>query len=356
MSSTRSEDLSRLKEHLEPPWDEVKEQRVLTRVLATRSAPRKYRIVLPAAAVVAIAACVALIVSWRGFSLRDAPTAAPSSFTAVGDQVMALADGSQAVLVHEAGLQVEEERPDRVKIIQRRGTVRYEVRPDKHREFSVRAAGNTIRVRGTVFTVDMSGGSVEVAVQRGRVEIDDGGGRTRELSEGESLRVPVRDSKDEAVLAGPVTTATVEAPDAQAAPSVEPSAAPHQAVSGAPLTVGDLQAKADRARVSGDLPTAAAALEQLVATDPRDPRVPNALFSLARVERERGHEAAAARAFERCMRAAPSGPLVQDAMAEAAVSWSVAGATKAARANATSYLARYPNGPHVQRMKAILDQ
>jgi transmembrane sensor len=258
---------------------------------------------------------------------------------------MELADGSQAVLVREAGLQVEEQRPDRVRIVQRRGTVRYEVKPDRNREFSVRAAGNTVRVRGTVFTVDMSGANVEVAVQRGRVEVDDGG-RTRELSEGESLRVPVRDSKDEDLAdAGTAKAATVEQ-----------NAAVHQAASGAPLTVGDLQAKADRARLSGDLPLAAAALEQLVAAHPRDPRVPNALFSLARVERERGNETAAAKAFERCLKAAPGGPLAQDAMAEAAVSWSLAGATDAARADATRYLARYPKGAHAQRMKAILDQ
>src|SRR5262245_52382957 len=120
MSSNRSEDLARLKEHLEPPWDEVREQRVLTRVLAQREAPAKrYRIVLPAAALVATAACIALIVSWRASSIREAPMATPSSLSPAADQVMALADGSQAVLVREAGLQVQEQRPDRVKIVQR---------------------------------------------------------------------------------------------------------------------------------------------------------------------------------------------------------------------------------------------
>jgi transmembrane sensor len=347
-----------LKEHLEPPWDEVKEQRVLTRILAERDVPAKpsrARLFVPAAAVIAIAASIALFFGFRHSFLHEGPVAAPTLVPGPGEQIMALADGSQAVLVREAGLQIEEQRPDSVKIVQRRGTIRYEVRPDHNREFSVRAAGNTIRVRGTIFTVDMSGSSVEVAVQRGRVAVDDGG-RTRELSEGESLRVPVRE-KDELSSIDASTATTAEVADA-APPVMEGEAMHRTTVPSGPglLTVGDLQAKADRARLSGDLNTAASALEQLVTAHPRDPRVPNALFSLARVERERGHETAAAKAFERCVKAAPSGPLAQDALAEAAVSWSHAGATKAAKADATSYLARYPKGNHAQRMKAILDQ
>jgi transmembrane sensor len=349
--SSSDDELARLKQHLEPPWDEVKEQRVLARVLAARKrtaepAQWRPRLALPAVAAAAVAFGAAVFILRPSPSPRELPqatTTAPSPAAAA--QTMALADGSQAILIREAGLQVEEQRPEKVAIVQRRGTVRYEVKPNREREFSVRAGGNLVRVRGTIFTVEMSAANVEVAVTRGRVEVDDGA-RTRELSAGESLRVPLREASDPAAASPSEWDAEAAPPSNETVETRRPSAAP---------TAAELQARADRARVGGDLGAAASALEQLVGAHPRDPRVPNALVSLGRVERDRGRHASAARAYERCVKASPDGPLAQDALAEAAVSWSLAGASKAARANASSYLARYPKGTHVQRMKAIIE-
>lgn len=323
-----AEDLAR-KAKRDAPWDDLRERRVLTRVLAERArpAPRRRYAVGAIAAMVAVAAIVFAIV-------RARPTAAPIA-TAPAEQTMALADGSQAVLLREAGVQIEEQSAERVRIAQTRGAVRYEVRPDPAREFTVRAAGATIRVRGTVFVVDIAGDAVEVRVDRGKVEVDDGT-RTRDLVAGEVLRVPVR------------TVAPSATPEPEIAPP--PSARPAPSAPTAP-TAAELQSKADAARLAGNLGEAANALETLVARYPRDGRVPSALFSLGRVERARGRHAASAQAFERCARA--GGALAQDALAEAAASWVAAGATDAARADAATYLARYPNGPHAARMKAI---
>ena len=327
-----AEDLAR-KARRDAPWDDLRERRVLARVLAEQKRPSKApRYAMGAiAAIVAAAAIVFLVVRMR------AP-ATPLATSAPAEQTMVLADGSQAVMLRDAGVQIEEQSKDRVRIAQARGAVRYEVRHDPAREFIVRAAGTTVCVRGTVFVVDVAGDSVEVRVDRGRVEVDDGT-RTRDLVAGEVLRVPAR--------AQIVTSPDPEPNDSAS----QPSARPTPSASPAPPTAAELQSKADAARLSGNLGDAASALETLIARYPRDGRVPAALFSLGRVERARGRHAASAQAFERCARS--GGALAQDALAEAAASWSSAGATDAARADATAYLARYPNGPHAARMKAI---
>lgn len=329
-----------MKELMPAPWDDVREQRVLAKVMEARNKrPASNPRVRAAVAVgaVAMAAAAAFVVVQKRVhtaaptpvaSVTPAPSSAPS---ASPDQTMALADGSQATLVHEAGLQVEEQRADRVRIVQKRGVVRYDVRPDPARDFRVRAGGTSIRVNGTIFAVNVSAEYVEVKVEKGKAEVDDGA-RTRDLVSGESLRVPIH----------------VDTPaDAGADDTPEPSAKPQ-----AP-TASSLQAEADAARVAGNNGEAAAALRKLVSLYPRDGRVPGALFTLGRVERSRGRDDESARAFERCVAAAPRGPLAADALAEAAVSWSNAGAAAAARADAAKYLSRYPDGPSASRMRTI---
>jgi transmembrane sensor len=119
-------------------------------------------------------------------------------------------------------------------------------------------------------------------------------------------------------------------------------------------TFSELTARADEARTAGRQDDAAKALEKLLALYPQDPRAPNALFTLGKVQRARRDPAASARSFERCLRAAPNGPLAQDALAEAANSWSAAGAGDTARAQAQRYLDRWPQGTQATQMHAIL--
>lgn len=359
-------DYARIKDSLEPPWDDLREQRVLTRVVeANRQRParpgrylatptRKLFVIVPTIAVAAAAA----------FMLRSSPApstqqgteanaiqsppsvVAPATGPAVApEHLMALADGSKAVLLREAGLQVEEQRADRVRIHQKRGEVRYEVRPDPAREFTVRAGNTAIRVRGTVFTVDLKNDTLEVRVQRGKVEVDDGT-RTRDLVAGESLRAPM--PQGEAEL-------EVDPMAADAAVVEEPANnTSGHGVGSVPRSATALQAHADAARLAGRNAEAATSLDKLVRTYPSDARVPAALFSLGRVERARGQLEASARAFERCASAAPSGPLAGDALAEAAASWLSAGSTRAAKAAAAKYLARHPSGPSAAKMRAIM--
>jgi transmembrane sensor len=339
-----SRDLAALRAKLEPPWDDLREQRVLVALLEKRR-----RSILPRQrawvwALVPAAAVLALVV-WGVRAWHRTPTVATNAAVPGGQSTIALADGSTAILATEATVQIEEQRADRVHLVQSRGSVRYEVRPDTAREFVVSAADATIRVRGTVFTVNMHDGAVEVGVERGRVEVSHGG-TTHDLVVGESLRVqtgaPAPDLAPSTSLAPPGAASS-----STARPPVSTTVAPE------PPSAATLEAQADAARIAGDNGQAAAALERLVAVHPRDPRVPSALFTLGRVERARSMVGASARAFERCFLAAPSGPLAQDALAEAAQSWSSAGNDDAARQAAGKYLARWPHGPAAVQMRAI---
>ena len=362
-----------------PPWDELREQRVLARIQEQRRAaaagttaagarpvsrthlPRRVGYGMAAAALCAV---LALLFIGRGRFFPSKTLATGTSVSAPNaPSTLALVDGSQVHLLRDAEVKVDEERPEVVRIAQNRGAVRYEVSHNPSREFTVHAGSTTVRVRGTVFTVDVRDSAVEVRVERGRVEVDDGA-RKHELVTGEALEV--------ASGAAAAAAAKVVAADAAADPgalSMELEDPPTGAMTPAPPPAGapgapgrdpsppsaaSLQASADAERLSGRNAEAAIDLEKLVRLYPTDARVPNVLFTLGRVERARGNLAASARAFDRCFKVAPQGPLAEDAFAETAVSWSGARRTAAARAQASEYLTRWPAGPNAARMRDLL--
>jgi transmembrane sensor len=339
------DDVAQLRKDLELPWNDLREQRVLGRIQEARRAGRRRRAMRLAGAassvVLAVATCVALLLvrgqGWQGGAAR--PVAESSDPQQDGGQRIALADGSQALLVRDAQIRVSEQTPERVHIAQASGEVRYDVRPDPAREFVVTAPGIRVRVRGTLFAVAVAADRVEVRVERGRVEVDDGI-RTRELSAGESLGIPSRgtpavdEGHHEAPAEAPIPAAAMASPASR--PSFE-----------------RMLAEADQARAEGRQDDAVMAITSALAAFPRDGRVPSALFSLGKVERARQRFEASAMAFDRCWRAAPNGPLAQDALAEAASSWARAGRFDAARADADRYLERWPDGIESVRMRAL---
>lgn len=346
---------------IDVPWDDVREQRVLNGVLARRRQEaaepartvrvgmRGRLVFLASAAALVAAAVVFFFVAHRphvdGGVQATASASASASGAGSAESKMALADGSEAVLHPDAAIVVEEQEPRRVSIAQQRGRVRYSVKPNPAREFSVKAGDATVRVRGTIFTVALSDDAVEVSVERGRIEVERDGAR-RDVNAGESVRLSSPRAPDAPASGDGAHGA--DAPAASSAPSPsEPQARPRQ------TSAVDLLAQADAARAAQKPAEAASALEAFVTAYPHDTRVPSALFSLGRVERSRGREAQAARAFERCLQAAPRGPLAEDALAEAASSYAAAGMTERATTQARAYLDRYPAGSRVAQMKAI---
>jgi transmembrane sensor len=344
----------RLRAALEPAWSELREQRLLGRIVEARRqrARAVRRSALIAAGVATACAAAGLVIALR----RPSPgSVAATAAAAPGTSRLTLVDGSEAVLASNGDVQIEEQSTGRVQLRQRAGSARYVVRHDPARDFVVSAEGVTVRVRGTIFSVNVRPDAVEIGVERGRVEIADRW-RTRDLVAGEALSVPVHRPDDGAEPAtAPPTLAPPAAAEAPASrPPARATATPAaRASAAAPPAAAVLLERADAARATGRGDDAAHALEAFVAAYPRDRRLAAALFTLGRVERSRGRAEAAAAAFERCGRTRPAGPLADDALAEAAQAWHAAGAAANAGADARAYLRAHPGGIHAAAMRAL---
>jgi transmembrane sensor len=328
----------KLRAALEPAWSELREQRLLGRIAEGRrqgTHRRRRRFLLAGGALFLAGAAAAAIIGVHHGAERLA-----ARHPAESAPRLTLADGSEATLTSDGDVQIDEQTAARVRLRQRAGAARYVVRHDPARDFLVTAGQVTVRVRGTIFSVVMRAGTVEVSVERGRVEISDRL-RTRDLVAGESLTVP-------AVIAAPPPPVEEPAPPAAV---VEPPPSPHPAPSRP--TGSDLLARADAARAAGHPAEAVRSLEAFASAHPRDPRAPAALFTLGRVEAARGRWQPAAEAFERCARA--GGPLAGDALAEGAQAWHAAGVADRARADARAYLAAHPGGPSAAAMRRLAE-
>jgi TolA-binding protein len=331
---------------LEPAWSELREQRLLGRVVEARRQQayrRRRRAALAIGTLFLAGAAGAAVLGVRRadeLAARRAAANAPR---------LTLADGSEATLTASGNVQIEEQTPARVRLRQRAGAARYVVTHDPERDFVVAAGDVTVHVRGTIFSVVMRGGEVAVSVERGRVEVSDPR-RTRELVAGESLTVPAG-----AEAAAP----RVAEPPEPEPPAPEPASPRADLARPAlpPLRSRDsgteLLARADAARAAGRSAEAARALETFVADHPRDARGPAALFTLGRVEEARGHWQAAAEAFDRCAAARADGPLADDALAAGAQAWHAAGVVDRARADARASLAAQPRGLHAGAMRRL---
>lgn len=348
------------------PWDDLRQQRVLARIEAQRAAPapsgfgsgsgsRWTRVAAIAAAAAVLLTVTGLVWSLvarppaevpselvaRALDTNDtsAPAAVPlASIPFEASPQLRLPDQSVAQLRNGAQVDVDSHDATVVHLSQHRGEVRYVVTPDRTRDFIVDAGGVQVRVVGTIFTVTIADDDarVTVAVERGLVEVDTGE-RVTELGPGDALSVDPAEFDDEVIA---IEAEPAEAPqprEARPAPSIE-----------------SLLQAADRARATGDLARAAAALRQLVSHHRHDPRAYSALFQLGKVERARGRHAAAARAFGQCHKRSPRGPLAEDARAEAALAWHAAGRADKARTAAEHYLDRYPKGTHRTRLVPLL--
>ena len=340
--------------HLDVPWDEVRAARVQKSALeafreahrqddeaeeaATKALPSKRPMSRRWVIVAALVAAAAAIVLWLRSTHVDEPAGA--TFAAVS--TLSFADGSRSLLGESAEVHVVKDGDHQVRVRQDAGKVRYEVIHRPERNFEVGARGVKVTVLGTIFEVAVSDDKVTVSVSRGRVRVEHGT-RKLELTVGETVTIeadPVAAPSDDHAKGAPAATDAPRDGAATAAPSAEHATEPDAA---------ELMRRADAARSSGRLDEAAHALNELIQRHPGDQRVVLALFTLGKVERQRGNHGAAARAFERCGLA-----LKGDALAEAASEWMAAGQAERAHAAARRYLEAFPDGVHAASMKALV--
>ncbi len=379
-----SDEFRRLGKLLEPPWDEVRERRVLARIEEQWEAARRQRRDrrkpkrwLAWGAAAAALAGFGQLGAWFILKDRGAGPGQPvpgggrrdihaPKLSAASE--LSLGEGVRAYLAPDAEVAVLVRTSREVRVRQDAGKVRYVVRHRPGRRFVVEARGVIVEDLGTVFTVEVAG-TVRVRVEEGAVRIL-GRGAWHRLDAGMELVVApggpggprqVRDAGAEAAREvprggsggrgkGPAARGTARRSERQRPGGGTPRAGPDGRAD-----IEALFKEVDAARRAGRLERAARLLRRIVASFPRDPRVVAALFTLGRVELARGRAAAAARAFRRCYGRSPRGPLAEDALAAAARAWARAGRVDRAHRAAARYLQRYPAGAHAGAMRRIVE-
>ena len=276
-----------------------------------------------------------------------------------------LSDGTVATPFDGASvLAVREDSRAAVRIEVVRGGGRFDVVPGLPRLFAVVAGDVTVRVVGTVFTVEKVADRVGVGVQRGAVEVDWGSGK-RQLAAGDLAWFPplVVAPGDAAIGAHELDAAPADQPArpvprprvalrtpaetsrADRARQVAPAAGPDPAA--------ELLAAADAARAAGRPEEAVVLLRRLLKEHGENPRASLAAFTLGRVllvELDKPVEAA--KVFADLRARAPGGVFAEDALAREVEAWKRAGERDTARARAEEYLRLYPNGNRTDRVKA----
>lgn len=303
---------------------------------------------LGAVAVVALSAAAALWLPvgtlgpdesvWDGAIVQSA--AEPVSVT--------LKDGSRIDLQRESRLQLVERSPSTVRLRLRAGRAEFDVRPNPARRFSVAAGDLVVQVIGTRFIVTVERAAehagVSVAVERGVVEVR-GSGRTLRLHAGETWSAPAsqpRKATAEPAVPGP-------APQPPPEPALEKPAAKSKPAPAteAPPTAREIFEEANRARLSGDLATAADEYRTLLAEHPGDPRAGLAAFELGRLLQDRlGDPGGAARALQRAVSLASGSGFREDAMARLVRAYATLGASDACDKAKRAYLNSFPGGVH----------
>jgi transmembrane sensor len=347
----------------EPDWDDVREQRVLTRVLEHKR-PRGRRAVALAAIVFAGAA-ITLAIVWPPSGAPTAEhTAAPIAETIDEKPRLVLSDGSEVRLERDARVRVESDGAGRIELLHHAGSAEYVVAHRPEREFVVKVEAVEVRVRGTRFWVRARDGAVDVEVTEGRVEVT-APDRTAILHGGESVHMRTDlvaraeraavppEARD--VTPGAPPEPMAEAPIVERDPRDRARTIPERAMVPEPVvrTFDEWLAEADRARGAGRVEEAARLFRAALDAYPNEPRRPSALFGLGQMERARGSAAEAARAFEACHRAGPRTALAEDALAQAALAWAMAGDSSRAATAAERYLRDYPAGLHAERMRNL---
>lgn len=364
------------REGIEVPWDDLREERVLRRTLATdppaQSAAQRRPIRRWLGFTAAVSAAgVALLVAapWRDTTSTMAQTErataneevlrpAPPLDASPDESRLLLSDGSVVMMGPGAEVAVSVDGAERVALRQDAGEADYAILPRPGRAFSLAAGAVVIEAEVAAFSVSVDGEITAIVVDAGRVELRSG---DRVLTFGAGERATLRPSPTDVVAEDPDAVALPEPGRGSGRASTRsrpPSGPRPEEIDERPPSphpsAEELMRMADEARRARKPGEAASLLRRLVERYPGDARVPSAWFTLGRVERARGRQRAAAEAFEACTRSRPEGPLAGDALARAATAWMAAERRDRGVELARRYLERFPGGLHAASMHEII--
>ena len=367
----RPEEAAELAKKRPVPWDDLRAARVQRRVLAEvrsrRGGARRPGFSRPVAwAVAAAALLVALVVVVARLPRGGAPAR------------LDFADGSFVTLDASAKVVPSVISPDRIEVRQSQGSASYEITPHPERLFVVLFDDVRVEVLGTAFRVEPIEKAVRVSVQRGHVRVSRGS-RTVSLLAGEDVTLgnadPARsaDAERSAGLPAEAPPSSPASPSSPLSPSSSSSSSSSSSLPVAetaaptatpkleqpPIASGaaegdpgpaELFRRADSARSAGNTTEALRLLNLLAARYPRDGRRALAVFTVGRLEAQRGNHARAAAAFESL-----GSSFGGEALAEAALSYSAAGQSGKAKTLATQYSSQFPEGPRARQLARLLE-
>ncbi|HLV65175.1 MAG TPA: FecR domain-containing protein [Polyangiaceae bacterium] len=313
-----------------------------------------------AALVVSLSVIVALLVP------RAAPPVSAwenAALETAGDSLsVRLEDDSRIELSAHSRVELAESTANALRLRLERGAVRCDVTRHRDRHFIVVARGVEVRVLGTRFSVAIGDDRVDVAVERGSVEVRTPGsaGTTRRLLAGERWSIDLDARKRASAASGEPSAVPITPPSAilpAPTPSGRARPAPPADADGTRRLEGasarELFDSANLARRAGDIEGAARAYEVLLARYPRDARAALAAFELGRLRLERlGDPAGAVPVLERAVARAPSAGLREDALARLVQALAASGELERCREERRAYLERYPKGVHVATVHA----
>jgi transmembrane sensor len=243
------------------------------------------------------------------------------------------------------------------------GEARFNVVSKPDRVFDVQVGKVRVKVVGTVFSVRALPARARVAVDKGKVKVFWPGGDA-ELGAGQSGIFPPDEPTEAVNEADAMPDSFVRAPAgrrtwrelAKKKDYKKAYTLLHSGKDPVRDEPADLMLAADVARLSGHPAQAVAPLRKICERYPSDPRAPLAAFTQGRVLLDNlGRAGEAAIAFQKAQKLWPGGPLFVDALAREAEAWKKAGQIERARSTARRYLAKYPNGRHAAKLKALLE-
>ncbi|MBN2193590.1 MAG: FecR domain-containing protein [Polyangiaceae bacterium] len=339
-------------EHLVSRWNPQREAAAWIGMARQRKNVRRARGMTVG---VAVFAAVALFLVWQRSSPGLVAVSVPAS-TSAATAPAQVTDFRVTPLARETRWSEIERSPSAVRVRLAQGAARFEVAPDRDRQFQVIAGEARVTVLGTIFSVELHQETVEVGVERGKVRLEWTDGSVV-LGPGSRQVVPLRHGElaaNTADRSGERTetqdAAARTAPDwrALAANGSYQEAYAALQVSGADGVrhePEDLMLAADVARLGGDPRAAVHWLEEVVSSHRGDPRAALAAFTLGRVLLDQlGRPGQAAEAFARARRMAPTGALAEDALAREVEARARSGDEATARDRAREYIERYPSG------------
>lgn len=276
---------------------------------------------------------------------------------------LALPDGIKVDLDRRSQVRLESVAPEEIRVALGKGSARFEVEPRHPRRFVVDADDVEVRVVGTRFRVtrtegdsDGDGARVEIAVDRGIVEVRDhkGSGEPHRLRAGERFSLPALSEQESA--ASPSAGDDADAASAPRARAHRLASAPAGGKLG-PASAATPRALLERAQVAwraGHMNEAAADYEEMLARHPTDARAGLAAFQLGRIQMDHLSDTAAASAsFEQAMRLAPHASFREDTLARLAQANDRLGRAAECRRARDAYLHDYPNGIHVPNVSSL---